>query len=58
MNSFKGFDRDTFLMLAENKFNDSKPYYESVKEQLKQKAIVPMREICADLSDLLFEIDA
>lgn len=57
MNSFKGFDRDTFLMLAENKFNDSKPYYESVKEQLKQKAIVPMREICADLSDLLFEID-
>lgn len=57
MNSFKGFERDTFLMLAENRFNDSRPYYESVKEQLKKKAIVPMRNICADLSDQLFEID-
>ncbi len=57
MDSFKGFDRDTFFMLAENKFNDSKLYYESVKEELKKKAIVPMREICADLSGQLFEID-
>lgn len=57
MNSFKGFDRDTLLLLAENRFNDSKPYYESVKETLKQKAIVPMREICSDLSEQLFEID-
>ena len=45
--AFHGFDRDTFLLLAENKFNDSRPYYETVKEQIKQKAIVPMREICA-----------
>lgn len=57
MDSFKGFDRDTFLMLAENRFNDSKPYYDSIKETLKQKAIVPMREICSDLAPLLFEID-
>lgn len=57
MGNFKGFDRDTFFMLAENKFNDSKPYYESVKEQLKKKAIVPMREICSELSEQLFEID-
>lgn len=58
MNSFKGFDRDTFFMLAENRFNDSKPYYDSVKETLKKKAIVPMREICSDLAPLLFEIDS
>ena len=57
MNSFKGFDRDTFLMLAENSFNDSKSYYDSVKETLKQKATVPMRNICADLAPQLFEID-
>lgn len=54
---FHGFDRDTFLLLAENKFNDSKPYYESVKDRIKQKAIEPMREICADLADELFELD-
>lgn len=58
MSSFKGFDRDTFLMLAENRFNDSKPYYDEIKETLKKKAIVPMREICSDLAPLLFEIDS
>ena len=55
--AFHGFDRDTFLLLAENKFNDSRPFYETVKEQIKQKAIMPMREICAELSDQLFELD-
>ena len=55
--AFRGFDRDTFLILAENKFNDSKPYYESVKQQIKQKAIEPMREICSELSDQLFALD-
>lgn len=54
---FKGFDRDTLFLLSQNKFNDSKPYYESVKEQLKQKAIVPMRQICSDVAEQLFEID-
>ncbi len=58
MSNFKGFDRDTFLLLAENRFNDSKPYYDDIKEKLKQKAIVPMREICSDLAPQLFEIDS
>ena len=57
MNDFKGFDRDTFIILAENQFNDSKAYYETVKENIKKKAIVPMREICSLLCDQLFEID-
>ncbi len=57
MSTFKGFDRNTLLLLAENRFNDSKPYYDSVKETLKQKAIVPMRQICSDLAPLLFEVD-
>ena len=57
MSEFRGFDRDTFMLLAENKFNDSKPYYESVKEQIKQKAIEPMRAIAQDLQDQLFAID-
>lgn len=57
MDTFRGFDRDTFFLLAENKFNDSKPYYETVKDQLKQKAILPMRELCSLLADELFAID-
>lgn len=57
MEQFSGFDRDTFRLLAENQFNDSKVYYESVKEEIKNKAIVPMRNICSLLADELFEID-
>lgn len=57
MSKFRGFDRDTFLLLAENKFNDSKPYYESIKDQIKQKAIEPMRAIAEDLQDDLFATD-
>lgn len=57
MDSFKGFDDDTLLLLAENKFNDSRPYYESIKEVLKKKATIPMRLLCSDLCDELFEID-
>lgn len=57
MGSFERFDDDTFFLLAENQFNDSKEYYESIKEKLKQKATVPMRQICSDLSEQLYSID-
>ena len=57
MGSFVKFDDDTLFLLSENQFNDSKAYYESVKETLKQKATVPMRQIWSDLSEKLFSID-
>ena len=56
--TFKGYDRDTLMLLAENRFNDSKTYYESVKETLKQKAIVPTRQLCSDLCEELFALDS
>ena len=57
MAEFKGFDRNIFTLLEINKFNDSKNFYESVKEEIKQGAIVPMRQLCADLSDELYRVD-
>ena len=57
MSEFKGFDRNIFTLLEINKFNDSKAFYESVKEEIKQGAIVPMRQLAADLCDELFQID-
>ncbi len=57
MSEFKGFDRNIFTLLEINKFNDSKNFYESVKEEIKQGAIVPMRQLCSDLADELFAID-
>ena len=57
MAEFKGFDRNIFTLLEIIKFNDSKNFYESVKEEIKQGAIIPMRQLCSDLSDELFCVD-
>lgn len=57
MDSFKGFDPNGFMLLEMNKFNDSRDFYESVKEDIKKMAIVPMRLLCSDLSDELYRID-
>ena len=57
MDEFKGFNPDGFMLLEMNKFNDSRDFYESVKEDIKRMSIIPMRQLCADLSDELFRID-
>ncbi len=57
MNNFKGFSPDIFTLLELNKFNDSKEFYESVKDEIKSKAIEPMRQLASDLSDELYKID-
>ena len=51
MGCFKGFDPKAFMLLELNKFNDSKDFYESVKEEIKASATVPMRQLASDLSD-------
>lgn len=57
MAEFKGFDQNIFTLLELNKFNDSKAFYESVKEEIKQGAIVPMRQLASDLADELYSVD-
>lgn len=57
MESFSGFSPDIFLLLELNRFNDSKDFYESVKDEIKKKAIEPMRSLAADISDELYNID-
>ncbi len=55
--NFKGFDPDGFMLLELNKFNDSKDFYETVKEGIKSKIITPMRQLALDLSDELIAVD-
>ncbi len=57
MSEFKGYDPNIFMLLELNAFNDSKDFYESVKEEIKAKAIVPTRQLASDLSDELYRID-
>lgn len=57
MGNFKGFDQNAFMLLEMNKFNNSKEFYESVKEDIKRMAIIPMRQLAGDLSEELIKID-
>ena len=58
MAEFKGFNPDGFILLELNKFNDSRDFYEGVKEDIKRMSILPMRAICSDLSEELHRIDS
>ncbi|MGN0522343.1 MAG: DUF2461 family protein [Eubacterium sp.] len=55
--SFKGIKPESIQLLCENRFYDSKSFYEEHKEELKQGITVPMRQIMLDLSDLMYDID-
>ncbi len=57
MGNFKGFDQNAFMLLEMNKFNDSKDFYESVKDDIKRTAIMPMRQLAGDLGKELIRID-
>ncbi len=51
------YENDVLFLLAQNRFNDSRSYYEEHKLELKQKATVPTRQIAEELLDQLSEID-
>ena len=55
--NFKGIKPESIELLCLNRFNDSKPFYEEHKEEIKQGITVPLRQMVIDLSDLLYDID-
>lgn len=57
MYNFQGIKPEVIELLSLNRFNDSKSFYEVHKEELKQGATVPMRQIVLDLSDIMCELD-
>lgn len=57
MYNFKGINPEIIELLAINRFNDSKPFYEENKEVLKQGATIPMRQIVLDMSETICDID-
>ena len=55
--NYKGIKPESIELLCLNRFNDSKPFYEEHKEELKQGITVPLRQMVLDMSDVLFDID-
>lgn len=54
---YNGITLDSLFLLAENRFRDSKPFYEEHKEQLKNGITIPMRQIAAIFSEELLAVD-
>ncbi len=55
--NYKGISPQSIELLCINRFNDSKPFYEEHKEEIKQGITIPLRQMVLDLSDLLYDID-
>ncbi|MBR4241720.1 MAG: DUF2461 family protein [Eubacterium sp.] len=56
--NYKGISQKSIELLCLNRFNDSKPFYEEHKEEIKQGITVPLRQMVLDLSDVLYDIDS
>lgn len=55
--AYSGITGETLMLLAENKFNNSKIFYEDNKKKIKEGITVPLRQIAGELSELMYEID-
>jgi uncharacterized protein (DUF2461 family) len=57
MMKFDGINNDALLLLAENRFRDSRDFYEEHKELIKKTAVTPMRQIAAAVGERISYID-
>lgn len=54
---YKGITRDDLFRLADNRFRNSKAYYEENKEIIKSTVTVPMRQIAGIIGEELLSVD-
>lgn len=57
MYKYDGISSDAFWLLAQNRFNNSKTFYDEHKEEIKRLAIIPLRQIVEALSEYMQKID-
>lgn len=57
MYEFDGIKPQALFLLADNKFNDSKPFYEEHKAEINRLAVKPMRQIGVLLSEDMASLD-
>ena len=55
---YSGISRDSLFLLADNRFRDSKAFYEEHKEAIKQGVTVPMRQIAGIIGSELVSLDS
>ncbi len=54
---YNGITKDTLFLLSDNRFRDSREFYEEHKEELKAGITVPMRQIASIIGQELLPLD-
>ena len=54
---YDGITPETLMLLSENRFRNSKDFYEENKKKLKEGITIPMQQIICALADTIIEID-
>ena len=55
--NYKGITAQSIILLAENRFNNSKAFYEEHKKEINEGVVYPMRALAADLQPTLESIN-
>lgn len=55
--SFSGISAESLFLLAENRFQDSKAFYEEHKKQINQTVVHPLKELVAELTPAMMAVD-
>ena len=55
--AYSGISPDTLFLAAQNRFENSRIFYEEHKKELKEGFTIPMRQIAAEIAPQLYEID-
>ncbi len=54
---YDGITRESLFLLSDNRFRDSKEFYEAHKEELKAGLTVPLRQIAGAVGEKLLSLD-
>ncbi|MBP3446177.1 MAG: DUF2461 domain-containing protein [Clostridia bacterium] len=55
--AYNGIKSETLFLAAQNKFENSRMFYEEHKQELKEGFTIPMRQIAAQIAPQLYELD-
>ena len=55
--TYPGISADSLFLLADNRFQDSKAYYEEHKPRINQTVVHPLKQLVADLTPAMLAVD-
>ena len=55
---YPGISAESLFLLAENRFQDSKAFYEENKKQIQKNVVHPLKQLIADMTPAMMAVDS